>query len=574
MPEQDDRNNLDYISTSGFFTFSAIGVLLYSVFYGNFAELIPVFLIFFFAMMLGSCFGKKTDSLPVRYCELLFGFAALFFFRESECFALISGFLAGCISTEAFGRIPSAEKRKIYYRHYLYSGIFAVFLFYWIGFWVIPVAAFSHAVTVLFRKKKKLINLCACLFLFLLLPSLYYLSGRFQKERPVPKRANIPESVRVGTAISQTSDASDGIFFIYPSGSKSELVKVFTNYEPYKSKARPLPYDSFGNIMSDVQKSDERPSDAIIELNPGNSTLMGREFIGHLKEKLRTECKVIYFLPDNDPVQVAALRAALAKEFRYTRTAGAIAMVLASDKPLDIPETQQRERILEELLYPSEFEKLTDGMSRKTVIPSYYGYAWERWMMGRSGNLIQKLYAKYLPLSSTVFCSLLAGLIILYIVLRYTMAYIPGMGLRLTVYRDCVLIFSVPGILLFAKSLTLSSEPIAYMGVLAVFALAASSGTKIPVKFAPCVVFCALALIAVSCFVMRCPYALFYVHILMLTAAAGALFPLMLQGSLEKYKTGTNGEINLFPVVCSGLITTAVLLAVMPDHLYFGSMLP
>ena len=194
--------------------------------------------------------------------------------------------------------------------------------------------------------------------------------------------------------------------------------------------------------------------------------------------------------------------------------------------------------------------------------------------MGKSGNLIQKLYAKYLPLSSTVFYSILAGLIILYFVLRYTMAYIPGMGLRLTVFRDSVLVFSVPGILLFSKSLTLSSEPIAYMGILAVFALAASSGTKIPVKFAPCGVFCALALIAVSCFVMRCPYALFYVHILMLTAAAGALFPLMLQGSLEKYKTGTDVEMNFFPVVCSGLITTAVLLAVMPDHLYFGSMLP
>ena len=573
MPEQNEKIRFDYIIGSGFFTFAAICVLLSSVFHGNFPVLIPVFLIFFSAMMLGSCFGARTESLPVRYCELLFGFAALFFFRESECFALISGFLAGSISTEAFGRIPSAESRKKYYRYYLHSGILAVFLSFGIGFWVIPISAFFYACTVLFNSNRKWINLTSVFFLILFLPGLYYFSGKFQ-ETPEPlKQKTVPDSVKVDTAVLQTSEA-DVIFFIYPTSSYSELVKVFTMYEPYKSKVRGLPYNSLKNIMSDVQKSDERPSDAIIELNPGNSTLMGREFIRHLKAKLRTECKVIYFLPDNDPVQVAALRAALAKEFRYTRAAGAIAMVLASDKPLDIPETQQRERILEELLYPSEFEKLTDGMSRKTIIPSYYGYAWERWTMGRSGNLIQKLYAKYLPLSSTVFYSLLAGLIILYIVLRYTMAYIPGMGLRLTVYRDCVLIFSVPGILLFAKSLTLSSEPIAYMGVLAVFALAASSGTKIPVKFAPCVVFCALALIAVSCFVMRCPYALFYVHILMLTAAAGALFPLMLQGSLEKYKTGTNVEINLFPVVCSGLITTAVLLAVMPDHLYFGSMLP
>ena len=569
MPEQNEKIRLDYIIASGFFTFSAICVLLFSVFCGNFPELIPAFLVFFFAMMLGSCFGFRSESLPVRYCELLFGFSALFFFRESECFALISGFLAGCISTEAFGRIPSAEKRKTYYRHYLYSGILAVFLSFWIGFWVIPISAFFYACTVLFNAKRKWINPASVFFLILFLPFLYYFSGKFQ-ETPEPlKQKTVPDSVKVDTAVLQTSEA-DVIFFIYPASSYSELVKVFTMYEPYKSKVRGLPYNSLKNIMSDVQKSDERPSDAIIELNPGNSTLMGREFIRHLKAKLRTDCKVIYFLPDNDPVRTAALRAALAKEFRYTRTAGSISMVIASDQPLDLPEKQ----ILEEIIYPADFEKQTSEMAENSIVPSYYGYAWERWFMGKSGNLIQKLYAKYLPLSSTVFYCILAGLIILYFVLRYTMAYIPGMGLRLTVFRDSVLVFSVPGILLFSKSLTLSSEPIAYMGILAVFALAASSGTKIPVKFAPCGVFCALALIAVSCFVMRYPYALLYAHILMLTAAAGALFPLMLQGSLEKYKTGTDVEMNLFPVVCSGLITTAVLLAVMPDHLYFGSMLP
>ena len=80
MPEQNDKIRLDYIIGSGFFTFSAICVLLSSVFHGNFPELIPAFLVFFFAMMLGSCFGFKTESLPVRYCELLFGFSALFFF--------------------------------------------------------------------------------------------------------------------------------------------------------------------------------------------------------------------------------------------------------------------------------------------------------------------------------------------------------------------------------------------------------------------------------------------------------------------------------------------------------------
>ena len=127
---------------------------------------------------------------------------------------------------------------------------------------------------------------------------------------------------------------------------------------------------------------------------------------------------------------------------------------------------------------------------------------------------------------------------------------------------------------MFAKSLTLSAVPLGYIGIFVIFALAAASGTKIPVKFAPYGVFAVVALIAVSCFAMRYPYALLYAHILMLTAAAGALFPLVLQGSLEKYKTGTNGEINLFPVVCSGLLAAAVLLAVMPDHLYFGSMLP
>lgn len=213
-------------------------------------------------------------------------------------------------------------------------------------------------------------------------------------------------------------------------------------------------------------------------------------------------------------------------------------------------------------------------MSMDSIVPSYYSYVWERWFMGKSGNFIQRLYAKYLPLSSTVFYSILAGLILLYFVLRYAMAYIPGMGQRLTVYRDSVLIFFVPGILLFTKSLTLSDDPNSYVWILTVFAFAASFGTKIPVKFAPYGVFAALALIAVTCFAMRYPYALLYAHILFLTAATGALFPLVLQGSLEKYKTGTNMEINLFPAVCSGLLTVAILLAIMPDHLYFGSILP
>ena len=78
MPEQNENIRFDYIIGSGFFTFAAICVLLSSGFHGNFPVLVPVFLIFFSAMMLGSCFGARTESLPVRYCELLFGFAALF----------------------------------------------------------------------------------------------------------------------------------------------------------------------------------------------------------------------------------------------------------------------------------------------------------------------------------------------------------------------------------------------------------------------------------------------------------------------------------------------------------------
>ena len=98
MPEQNENIGFYYIIGSGFFTFAAIASLLLLAFRGSFPELIPVFLIFFISMVCGSCFGFRSDSSAVRYCELLFGFTALFFFREPVCFALIGGFLAGCLS--------------------------------------------------------------------------------------------------------------------------------------------------------------------------------------------------------------------------------------------------------------------------------------------------------------------------------------------------------------------------------------------------------------------------------------------------------------------------------------------
>ena len=55
---------------------------------------------------------------------------------------------------------------------------------------------------------------------------------------------------------------------------------------------------------------------------------------------------------------------------------------------------------------------------------------------------------------------------------------------------------------------------------------------------------------------------------------AGVLLPLMLQGTLEKYKTGTSGKVELFPILCSGLLTALLIPAAMPDHLYFGSIFP
>ena len=141
MPEQDKKIKSDHIISSGFFVFSAICVLLSSAFRGNFPSLIPTFLIFIFSLTLGSFLGSRTDSLWVRYFEFLFGFTALFFFRSAECFALISGFLAGYISAEAFEREAVPEHKKTYYRHFWNYGIFAIFLSYWIGFLSIPIAA-------------------------------------------------------------------------------------------------------------------------------------------------------------------------------------------------------------------------------------------------------------------------------------------------------------------------------------------------------------------------------------------------------------------------------------------------
>lgn len=578
MPDQKLKMRKDLLFWAGIFSFSAALMLFFQVFRGNIPELFPHFLIFTAALTLGAWTDKSSDNLIFRYGEITVAFAALFLFKRPECFALISGFISGSLTADAILRGIEAEGPFKPIRYVLYGGIFGIAITLFAGGWGILIASAGYAFFALFRKERKWLSAFSSLaFSILLLPAMFYAAIIVQPDRIVSQRG-VPLHLRSHAIFAQLPDAPKRCLLISSDAPDAALIKsmhgtaarlTLTQWKMDLISGTP-----FKSVRSELKCIETKYDMILVDLHPGKYPFMTKEFIRELKGLLEPGGQVFYCLPDGDYLHAASIRAALASSFQHTSSAGGVFVLAASDSPMGFKDNISGDELLDFILFSREFERETAQLSEKAVIASDSNFAFERFLLSQKTNPVLKWFSRCFPLSAVVFSSVLTGSVILFLLLRYFLAYIPDMGLRLTVYRDSVLIFLIPAILLLSKAFSNQPGNYSYLIALTVFTSGLLAGEKLPVKFAFLGIWFSLLCVGLSSLFPRVPFPGAFFCALGLLFFAGVLLPLMLQGTLEKYKTGTSGKVELFPILCSGLLTALLITAAMPDHLYFGSIFP
>ena len=569
MPEQKKNAVEKRVFCAGFFTFCAGVSLLFQNYLGNFPALFLPFVIFTGGFALSSFGGKISEKKSVRLLYLLIFSGLLLYFRETFLFPLISGIAAGVFSADSFAGISDKTNWNYALRDYFSGGVSGTVIasFGILSVYVIPVALFLYAMSLFLRKKESVCQGVIYTILFLIMLSgIFYVTDFTGVRAAGDKKNDVPQEHVSNTPLKQLNMLAYAHFplnrtlLIQPAGSAVSELGKFPETE--------WTVLHYGKMISlqDRLSHDSKHYDLIaVELNSRDFSLYSLEFIRSLKNKLTPHGVLFYYLPGNDILRAGALRSALQQNFVYLKAGDGIPLFAASDFPLQLNDEISVVDILNPILYSRRWEEATAAVSARMRAPTMKDYFFERTLLKQnSSDPVYEFYHRYFPLDSLSFSIVLFSLFILYLIVRYIIAYVPGMGLRFTVLRDSVLFFLVTGLLFFSRTLGVFSEGYLFSAALLFLLLGGITGCFIPLKNIYLGFPCLIIMLILSRLLMPYIGILFSAGVFARCFLCGCILPVFIRNTAEKYKTGTVEPEDIFSSVCSGLFIAVLLLAVMP----------
>ena len=569
MPGQTHISVEKQVFCAGLYSFCIGGLLLLQNYGGNFLELVPLFLIFFAGLAFSSFGGKISDNSWVQFIVLLFYSGLILFFKDPLFFALAGGISAGTFSADAFSGSADKNRWNFAARDYLSGGIFGIILsangLFVSGYTICIVLIIYSLSLFLPDMKTKRSGWMFASFFLILLSGIFYFSdfyskpGKIQFVKKSDSARTVPVPLKMLNVLSLAHFPLDHTLFIVPSN-----VKAAGFGGSIAAEETILSYGRSISIHDQIQKDRKHYDLIAIHLKNENFPLYSKEFAQLLKQKLRPHGVVVYLLPDDDIIRAGALRASLQQNFKHIKTSGKVSLIAASDEPLKINPDFTMIYSLEDIFYPQEWDQKTAESASVQTIPTDRNYSFERSVLAtRNNDPVYSFFVRYFPLKPVEFSCLIGGLILLYIAIRYMAAYVEGVGLRLTVFRDSVLVFLVVGFIFSSKTLGGFPEGILYCAALQFLLLSYIAGCYIPRKYAYMGYLCLGLVALVSCFLMPYIGIYFTIGVFVRYLFVGFVLPLLIRKSVEKYKTGTVEPSDLYSSVCSGLFTAAFLLAMI-----------
>ena len=570
MPEQTNHTVEKRVFCAGLYAFSAGVFLLLQVYHGNFPELFPPLLVFFAAFGFSSFSGKISEKKYIHFIFLLFYGTLILWFKNPFMFALAGGLSAGTFSADAFASLKEKDDWHLTLRDYFAGGIIGV---------TITASGFlspEHAICIslafytmsvfLWGAENKFSGWGYTLAVLLLISGISYFTSHYLTKTPSSETKKEVSEIVVSGPIKGVSIISlahlplDNMLMILPKTSQNtDFGKIL------KVDHKIISYPQIKSVQEQVMNEKKLYDLMIVELDKNEFELSSQEFAKILKQKMTPHGVVVYLLPDDNLFYGGMLRAAMQKSFKYTKASGKLLFLAASDSPLVNNEGISITTVLEPIFYPHDWEEKTADIVSSGIVPSASNYNFERsLLLNRTTEPDLSVFYRYFPLKPVPFLISLAGLFLLYFLVRYMIAYVNGMGLRFTVFRNSLLFFLVAGFLFFSRSLGGFPQGLSYCAAIQFLLISGIIGCYIPIKYY-WVGFPLLAVVAVvSWFLLPCYGVLFMIGAWLRCILIGGILPLMIRKSAEKYKTGTVEPADLLSSTCSGLFAAMLLLAVMP----------
>ena len=569
MPEQEKMSVEKRIFCSGFYTF-CVGISLFLRCYrGNFPEVLPPLLIFFASFAFSSYSGQISQKKFFHLVSILIYGGLVLWFRDPMIFALVSGLSAGTFSADSFAALPDKNKWLNAFRSYFYGGIFAIVpvsigivsqhLIIWLALVFYSLSVFCA------RSEKKRSGWAHATFCMILLSIVFYASIQWQAKKsqavPLEGESDHGQDVVLDAGIfALTHPPVNKTLAIFPDYSKTQRENL-----PSGEEKQIIFYPDYFSVQEKLE-NDRNRYDLILVMQTGiELDQYSREFVRLLKQHLTPHGVVVYILPANNLFRASVLRSSMYLNFKHTKASENLRLLAASDLPLKNNGINMLANILEPLLFPEAWDAKTMERAAKIKAPTNSDYSFERAVLSReASNPLIRTFYHYLPLKPVVFLCTVAGLLLIYLITRYMIAYVSGMGLRLTVFSHSVLFFFIAGYLFFSRSLNGYPYGTLYCAALIPLLISGMLGCSVAVKYYRWGLPLLLAVGVISWFLM--PYYGTYFTLGMWGRCfmIGFVLPSMLRHSAEKYKTGTVDPSVLFESTGSGLFAAMLLLAMMP----------
>lgn len=459
MPEQ--KKQFCFIRTfcSGVLAFILAALSFSECYRGSFVALYPFFLLFLIQFLIGGCAGRLIPLPQKIFWRILLllifvGNPDRYGFPLPE-FINFNALLCGIAAVWAFQGVVSKEVLMKSGRYFFAGGAVALLLTVLLSltgtFWyncIYLSSVFLFMWGCLYEKveRKKNWNIASAIFLFAVFFAVFF----FNQERyrlPDPVESVQPSLLKQDLILSLAHGPVRQVLLVLPPESK---MAAWSLTDPERFNV--IRFSRGGGALfprSEIRKDSGIYDLAVVEVPENVYSLITREFVRELKERLRPG-GVVVFLTEKKLYPL--IHSSLSTSFTKILSMDRLNLTAASDLPLKpVFPTDSMLNALEYFLFSGENEASASSekwnLSRRLTeetIPSDRNFRQESILACESGSddsIFCRWYKTCCQWNFRLFrLTALAG-VIFFMIFRYFSAYYPGAGLRFSLFRDSFLGF-------------------------------------------------------------------------------------------------------------------------------------